>query len=169
MHVLVIRHAPAADRDQFARTGEDDTKRPLTDDGRRKMQRIARGLHRLVESIEIIATSPLRRARETAEILSAELGGIEILEVAALAPDAPSSALLGWLGTRQESSLALVGHEPDLSRHTSWLLAARRRPFVTFRKGGACLLSIESNPRQGSATLEWAIPPRVLREIGGRT
>lgn len=167
MQVLLIRHAPAVDRDEFAATGEDDSLRPLTDLGRRKMQRIARSLRQLVPHLDLLAASPLARARETADVLDREYGGLERIEIAELTPDAPTSALLRWLRERRETSIALVGHEPDLSRHASWLLAAKRKPFLTFRKGGACLLELEGNPRPGGARLVWAIPPRVLREGGG--
>ena len=167
MQVLLIRHAPAVDRGEFAASGEDDSLRPLTELGRRKMQRIARGLHQLMPNLDLLAASPLTRARETADLLDHEYGGLERVEISELTPDAPTSALLRWLRERREDVLALVGHEPDLSRHASWLLAAKRKPFLRFRKGGACLLELEGNPRPGGAHLVWAIPPRALRDIGG--
>jgi phosphohistidine phosphatase len=66
----VIRHAPAADRAEFAKTGKDDSERPLTDDGKTKMRRAARGLRSLVPKLDLLASSPYVRAHETAEIVA---------------------------------------------------------------------------------------------------
>lgn len=67
MQLLIIRHAVAVDRDDF--TGDDDDLRPLTADGRRKMRRIATGLHRITARPDLLVTSPLVRARQTADIV----------------------------------------------------------------------------------------------------
>src|SRR5580692_8521046 len=69
LDLLIVRHGPAGDRDEWAASGKDDDERPLTARGIREMRRAARGLRRLVGSVDAIGTSPLVRARETAEIL----------------------------------------------------------------------------------------------------
>ena len=74
MNVLVIRHAIAEDRDVFARTEKDDDERPLTDEGRKKMARGAQGLHTLVPKLDLIASSPLVRAQQTAAIVAMVCG-----------------------------------------------------------------------------------------------
>ena len=68
MNILVIRHAIAADRERHAEQhdGEDDGLRPLTARGRKRMREGARGLRRLVPKIDLLATSPLTRAAQTA-------------------------------------------------------------------------------------------------------
>ena len=70
MDLLVIRHAIAMDRDEFAETGQPDSERPLTDFGRRRMRKNARGLRAIVDTPEVIGTSPYPRAAETAEIVA---------------------------------------------------------------------------------------------------
>ena len=62
MQLLVIRHAIAVEREDFARTGKDDRLRPLTDEGRKKMKQGAKGLRQLAPRIDLLATSPLTRA-----------------------------------------------------------------------------------------------------------
>ena len=69
MRLLLIRHAIAEEREDFARTGKDDGLRPLTDDGRKKMKQAARGLRGLVPDIDLLATSPLTRVVAFAERL----------------------------------------------------------------------------------------------------
>ena len=92
MQLLVIRHGIAKDRDAWAQTGAPDAMRPLTRRGRRRMRRSARGLARLVEKLDALASSPLVRAKQTAEIVSDAFGGIEIDEAPSLAPGEPPAA-----------------------------------------------------------------------------
>jgi phosphohistidine phosphatase len=70
MKLLIIRHAVAEERDAWANTGKSDDERPLTTEGRGKMARNARGLREGVPSVDLVATSPLVRARQTAEIVA---------------------------------------------------------------------------------------------------
>ena len=76
MRLLFIRHAIADDREEWAKSGRPDADRPLTDRGRDRMRRAARGLTRLITQPDIIATSPYLRAVETAAIVSNEFGGL---------------------------------------------------------------------------------------------
>jgi phosphohistidine phosphatase len=85
MKVLIIRHAIAEERDDFARTGKDDRLRPLTDEGRKKMKQAARGLKALVPEIDLLATSPLTRAAQTAAVLDSVYGGLSEVEIEELA------------------------------------------------------------------------------------
>lgn len=72
MKLVLLRHEIAAPREPGAAV-ETDAKRPLTDEGRKRARRAARGLHRLLGGIDRLASSPLRRARETAEALASSL------------------------------------------------------------------------------------------------
>src|SRR5687768_2714086 len=128
MNVLVIRHAIAEERERFAKTGKADALRPLTRAGRRKMRRAARGIARLVPKLNVIGTSPLTRAAQTAEIVAtayAESGGAtrpKVRDVAAMAPGKSLSAVLEWLREqRDDATVALVGHEPHVGQLVSWL------------------------------------------------
>lgn len=168
LDLLVVRHAIAEDRESFARTGEPDELRPLTLRGRRRMQRAAKGLRALVPRIDVLATSPLVRAVQTAEIIADEYGDLVLEEVTALEPDSSSKNLLGWLeGQADGSTVAVVGHEPSLSLHVSWLISRSDEPFVEFKKGGACLLRFYDEVFSGGATLLWMLTPRQLRSVGG--
>jgi phosphohistidine phosphatase len=167
MKLLVVRHAVARERGEFAATGLPDDFRPLTDAGRRRMRRAARGLHRLVPALDVLASSPLLRARQTAEILADRWAGHEIAAVGELAPESQPDALVPWLrGHRPASTVAVVGHEPHLGFLVGWLLAGRHVSFLELKKGGACLLEFDDPASAGGATLRWVMEPRHLRRLG---
>ncbi|HEY6097967.1 MAG TPA: histidine phosphatase family protein [Anaeromyxobacter sp.] len=167
MELLVVRHAVAQEREVFAKTGEDDTRRPLTREGRRKFVKGARGLRKLVPRVDLLATSELVRALETAELLEAGYGELRTARLAELAPDADPRALLRWLrAQRRRKVVAIVGHEPHLSRAVAYLLTGQPSGFVRLEKGGACLLAWEGAPAAGRAELRWLLEARQLRRLG---
>lgn len=166
MRLLVVRHAAAEDKDAFARTGESDDLRPLTAEGKRGMREIARGLRSVAPEIDVLATSPLLRAVQTAEIVGAEYDRKYVV-IEALRPEAPYRDVSQWTERHGGSDvIAVVGHEPHLSGLVSWLLSGATESFLDLKKGGACLLEIESRPGPGSGLLLWALAPKHLRAIG---
>jgi len=126
MNLLVIRHAIAEDKEVFASTGRDDDLRPLTEAGRRKMRRAAAGLRVLIPRLTVLASSPLVRARETAEIVAPAFRVSRAEMVEALRPDRPFDAFLYWLrrqpNDEDEGAIAVVGHEPHLGGLVTWLM-----------------------------------------------
>lgn len=167
MKLLMIRHAIAEEREDFARTGKEDRLRPLTDDGRKKMKHAARGLRKLVPEIGLLATSPLTRAAQTGAILDSVYGDLKEVEVDELSPETTPVAFLGWLRQQKGAeTVAVVGHEPSISLLLSWLLTGMERRLFSFRKGGACLIEFESEIGAGTGTLLWALTPAQLRELG---
>ena len=165
MELLLIRHAIAEEREDFARTGKDDRLRPLTDEGRKKMKQAARGLREQVPTIDLLATSPLTRAAQTGAILDSVYGGLQEVEIDELAPEAAPADFLRWLRQRKEDTIAVVGHEPSISQILSWLLTGAERRIVAFRKGGACLIEFSGEVAAGTATLLWALTPGQLRDL----
>lgn len=167
MNLLVVRHAIAVDPAEYAGKHPDDADRPLTLEGEKKMKRAAEGLRTLVPDIQLLATSPLARARETADILAAVYRPLKPVVVSELAPGQPTAAVARWLdGERRHDTVAIVGHEPGLSRAVSWLLAGTERSFVELKKGAACLLTFPSAVAAASGTLLWALTPAQLRALG---
>jgi phosphohistidine phosphatase len=163
--LLVIRHGPAGDRDAWTAQGRDDRLRPLTADGKKEMRQVAKGLATLVPEIELIATSSLVRATQTAEIVADQYGS-ETVTLEPLAPGGEPDEIVSWLREqRSTGTIALVGHEPDLSALVSHLLARAPSSFVTLKKSGACLLQLDQPPKPGRATLTWLLTPRVLRQL----
>jgi phosphohistidine phosphatase len=167
MQLLVIRHAAAEDKEEWARIGKSDDERPLTADGARDMAKTAKGLRTVVSEVDLIATSPLVRARQTADIVASTLGveGVEVTDV--LIPDTSLSTFATWLGGQEgHETVVVVGHEPDLGILVTWLLSGVEQPRVEMKKGAACLIEFDGKPAKGQGLLRWSIPPGLLRRLG---
>jgi len=169
MHLLIVRHAIAGDRQSFAKTGKPDTERPLTDEGRAEMRQVAKGLRRQVETIGLLASSPLVRAAQTAAIISEEYDAMPVSTVPALAPGTAPEAFATWLHAHLDAEIVtVVGHDPHLGMLITWLVSGLRESRVALEKGGACMLEIEGEPDARSATLIWSLPPDVLAKLAKR-
>jgi phosphohistidine phosphatase len=163
--LLIIRHGPAGDRAEWEAKGRDDRLRPLTPAGKKEIRRISKGLAELVPEIDILASSPLVRALQTAEIV-ADRYECEPVTVDALAPGNDPAKVIRWLGEQRSAEvMGLVGHEPDLSTLTSLLLAEKGSSFLILKKSGACLLELAVPVRAGGGKLEWLLTPAVLRGL----
>ncbi len=113
MHLYLIRHGIAAEPEEY----DTDSERPLTKEGERKTRKIAQRLYELEIQFDLILTSPLLRAQQTAQILQTVGLSSKIEESATLAPSGDIGNWLEWYKQWQEigsRSLALVGHQPDL-------------------------------------------------------
>ncbi len=166
MRLLVVRHAIAEDREEFARSHRDDAARPLTAEGRTKMERAAAGVRELVPELDLLAASPFTRALETAEIIAKAYNGLRVERVPALAPGGGVGRVVEWLASlRAPGTVAAVGHEPDLSQLVCALLAGTEGPFLELRKGAACLLEFPGPVAKSAATLDWFLGPKHLRRI----
>lgn len=163
MRVYLIRHGIAVPRGSPGII--DDAARELTADGAKKTRRAVRGLVRLGVDLQRIWSSPLVRARQTAEILAEafpDAGAVRSLR--ALAPEGDFDRILAALSKSESlKEAALVGHEPDLGELASLLLTGRRVPFLEFRKGGVACIDLESSEQPGRGRLEWLLTPRQLR------
>jgi phosphohistidine phosphatase len=166
VQLLVLRHAIAMDREEFAASGESDDRRPLTKAGAKRMRKGAKGLREIVDRVDVLATSPYARAVETAEIVSDELG-IDPAEVSAsLVPDVHFEEFEQWAQAHANSDVvAIVGHEPHLSGLVTWLMTGSGDSRIELKKGGACLIDFDSNIRRGSGRLVWLLTPRQLRGL----
>ena len=164
MEVVLIRHAIAEDRATFAASDRDDALRPLTKQGRWKMERATKGLRRAVRSIDVLAASPLVRAQQTAAIISSADHGLAIATVAGLGLEATVDGVTSWLRRQRGAEVvALVGHEPFLGIFATWLMTGVEDPRVGFRKGSACSIQFDGLPREGVGELKWALTPGLLR------
>jgi phosphohistidine phosphatase len=162
MELLIVRHAIACERNP--RRWPDDAERPLSPQGLARARKAAAGMQRLVGAPARVLASPLVRAQQTAAILSEVAGWPEASECAELAPGAAPEALLAALRRRREARVALIGHEPGLSRLLAVALPGEAGSGAfRFRKMGAALLSFAGGARPGGARLEWLVPAKLLR------
>jgi phosphohistidine phosphatase len=157
--LYIVRHGLAGEHGSYA----DDAQRPLTDEGHRKMRQVARRLYALDLRFDLILTSPLVRARQTAEILQAA-GLSKQLEVSEfLAPGGDFGGWLAWFRQWQSSgSLAIVGHEPSLSQWAELLIWGEARQRLLLKKAGAIGLKVPTGEAIGQSQLFWLTPPKLL-------
>lgn len=167
MKVVLFRHGIAHDRADP--DCPPDPERALTDDGKKKTRKSAKGLKAMGMAPTRILTSPYKRAKETAAIC-AEVLGIDHSKVTmtdALLPEAAPyaiyHALYAFHATDEE--VICVGHAPNIDRVIAVALTGERAPVTELKKSGACLLAVDDLPRT-KAALVWMIPPRVLGGLG---
>ncbi len=164
MKVLLVRHAIAVPR---GTPGIPDDQRPLTPKGERRFRKAARGLARVMRRPTALLTSPLPRARRTAEIAGKAWGRIKPTTEPALAGGSVEQLLAALSAFPEDARVVLVGHEPDLSALLARLLGSRESERLSFRKGGAALVDLAAPPAAGGRLI-WFLPPRVLGDIRRR-
>lgn len=160
--IYLVRHGIAAER---GKDWPDDTKRPLTHKGIARMTQVTKGLKDLDVQFDLILTSPLLRARQTADLLHQGLGGSTPLEeTTLLAPGGRPADLIDYLrAAKKADRVALVGHEPDLGQLAAFLIGAKA-PLI-FKKGGICRIDFEKFPPVPPGQLQWFALPVMLRSL----
>lgn len=164
MDLYILRHAIADQKNPF--NMENDSDRPLTEEGAEKMRLIARALKSRELSFDIILSSPFRRAKETAEIVAEVFKCKDVVKFSShLEVGGNPLALVNEINKHYADlgSILLVGHEPYLSRFISVLLSGDGNVSVAMKKGGICKLVVSGGFRYGRcATLEWLLPPAII-------
>jgi len=166
MELYLIRHGIAEKR---APRGEDSL-RVLTEKGVKKMRQIAKGLRTLGSHFDVILSSPYLRARETAELLADVFKMDKKIEFTdSLTPMADPNSILAEINQKYRvESVALVGHEPHLSKLVSVLVANGAELGISLKKGGVCRLLADDLRHARRATIRWLLTPSVLLEIANR-
>jgi|ERR671933_92521 phosphohistidine phosphatase len=143
MELYLIRHGIAALREDYA----NDEERPLTKKGRDKTVKVAKQLHERDLRFDLILTSPLVRARETAAILQDAGLASKVEEFTALTPDGDIYAWVSWLEERShraisDKCLALVGHQPNLGNWAETLVWGYAKEKLVLKKAGVIGINI---------------------------
>lgn len=166
MNLIIVRHALAEDREEFAKKNLEDSLRPLTAKGRKKMIKMMEWVSPLLGEVDMIVTSPYLRAVETAQLLQSYWKKLDIKEVAELVPHSPPVAFMKWLKAhaKDKKNVLMVGHDPHLSLFLSYLLAGKNESFIELKKSGIALVEIGSfaDIETSSARLLWLAQPRMV-------
>ena len=167
MHLYFMRHGIAVTRTSPGI--HSDPERALTRKGIKRMRKAAKGLLALSIPFDRILTSPLKRARETAQLVAKVLNVADRLEeIQELTPDRSVQDLLSSLTTyRKEQHILIVGHEPLLSDTVSFLLSRGKNMGIHLKKGGLCGIEVDDLPAQKAAFLHWMLTPKQLRLLSG--
>lgn len=164
--LYLMRHGIAADPSP----GTSDTERALTAEGVRKTARVAVGLQTIGVHPDLILSSPLRRAEETARLVADVLLPKRAVELYPPLAGGFSAAdiLRGVRPPRGAHELLLVGHQPDLGELASFLLTGSTGLVaLPFKKAGVAAIAVAALPPRTPATLEWFLTPAHLRAIAG--
>ena len=158
MDLYVIRHADALALGERGIT--EDADRPLSEVGETQAKAVGTGLQAKGLRPALIVTSPLVRARQTAEGIQrqfpAERPALQVAEE--LAPGVKPKQLARFLRGLTADAVALVGHQPDLGEWAAWLIGSKKAQ-VDLAKAGVALVSCPDGPRKGGGTLVWLVTP----------
>jgi phosphohistidine phosphatase len=160
--LYLVRHGLAEARGE---AWPDDSKRPLTERGIARLRKSGRALARLGVTLDVVLTSPLVRARQTAEIVAGAFSPHPpLVNVDALLPGGSPAAVATEIekhGRRRH--VLIVGHEPGIGELTAWLIGSRNP--IAFKKGGVCRIDVEGGTMRGAGALRWMLSPKILRAL----
>ena len=164
MEILILRHGEAGKR--FAPSNQDDD-RQLTEAGKDEVTQIAQTMKEIGLKFDVIGTSPLKRARQTAEIAAKVLDMKKSLEVwEELKPEGDRKSLYKRLSKlKRDSSVLIVGHEPYLSTAIGELITGGREASVVLKKAGIAKLAISAFSPVPRAELRWLLTPRLAKKV----
>ena len=156
VELCVLRHAHAGDSTTWE---EADELRPLSEKGRRQAERLGRLLAAAGFVPDAVLTSPLARARQTAEIVADLLGvGVRLEPRLGEMVDLPVlEEILDDAGSPRRP--LIVGHDPDFSELVSELIGAP----IPMRKGTLVRIDVERPLEPGAGELRWLVPPDLVR------
>ncbi len=143
MEIYLIRHGIAAEKEAY----DNDEERPLTEEGRKKTKQVAKQISDRLLHFDLILTSPLLRAKETATILQ-DIGlSSQVKEINSLAPNGNIQDWVSWLQAWQQNHpgdrcLALVGHQPDLGNWAETLVWGKAQEKLLLKKSGVIGLKL---------------------------
>jgi phosphohistidine phosphatase len=146
-----------------------DEKRTLTSEGRERMREVARGLRKLGVQLDLLLTSPLVRAVETAEIVAEGLGFSkkEIIQTGSLSPGGSADELFAEIKSHTGvESVGLVGHEPYLGELAARMVQCNGRLAIDLKKGSVCSINILETVPSLHGELVWLMTPKQLRMLG---
>ena len=148
-------------------SGSSDSKRPLTVAGEKEMIIISKALKKMGIRLDVILTSPLKRAHQTADIVAKEFKAQNKLrQMRELSPEGDKKALYQSLSSFKEgTSILLVGHNPYLSEMVSEVVTDDSSVRLDLKKGGIVRIRVTAPAPKLKGELRWIITPRLSRLI----
>ena len=163
MNLYILRHGIAVEPGTPG--FDNDSERPLIPKGERRLRAAAAAMRKMELSFDLILSSPLLRAKQTAEIIAGELKLKKRLQFSdALAPGGSMKDLIWQLKEWRPAleNVLLVGHEPSLSRLIALLVSGNEGAAIEMKKGGLCKLETESPQAGRCAKLAWLLTPSQM-------
>lgn len=158
--IILLRHGIAEDKS----ASKSDEERSLTPEGHGRMKQVARGLERAFPKAQVIYSSPLLRAVQTALWVSKGYRSrVKVKTSDALAPGAKPKEFVDFIKSITDRRVIVVGHEPNLSESLTELLGIREGDHFELKKGGCYGVRLRPD---GTSVFEWLLSPRILRKLG---
>lgn len=163
MDLFILRHGEAG---RSSATARDDSKRTLTVGGEKEIKDISKGIKELELEFDYIFTSPLLRAKQTAELVSKTITvKNQIKELDELKPEGNKLQLYNKLSSlRQDSSVLIVGHEPYLSDLIAEAIS-NGECRIDLKKAGLARIRITTILPKLKGELRWLLAPKHLKRI----
>lgn len=162
MDLFILRHGEAGNSLPAAKR---DWDRSLTDQGREEMETIAVSIRKLGVRFDRILSSPLPRAKETAEIVKKRQGKVKVELLDELRPEGDKSALTSRLAKLgHDPKVLIVGHEPYLTAFVA-AMTGTREGGILLKKGGLIRIRVTSFSPTAKGELRWLLSPRVLAHL----
>jgi phosphohistidine phosphatase len=161
MHLYLIRHADAV---PLGEQGiQHDEQRPLTPKGEAQAEALARALDRLGVRLDALLTSPLVRARQTAERLAGK--SVSAKQCPSLAPGRKKRQVLEHVRETKGEAVGIVGHNPDLSELVGWFVGDKNAGIELDKSGVACV-TFDGKASKGGGVLVWLASPEWIAAAG---
>lgn len=161
MLLYVMRHGPAADASGAG--PRSDAERPLTDEGRRKVEKVAEALGDAGAEPGLILTSPLLRALQTAEIVGRRFPEAKVRTTSRLAPGSPPLEVVEEAVASKAREVLCVGHAPHLDLVVSKACAGVEFPICELKKAGVACLDVEGFSHRG--VIRYVLPPSLVKRL----
>lgn len=164
MDLFILRHGEAGKK---LATGNRDFERSLTVAGQKEVAHIAKSLKDMGIKFDFILTSPLKRAHQTAAIVSKIFKNEKKMEDwDELKPEGNRPELYRKLTQfKQQSSVLIVGHEPYLSDMISEIIFDGKGKHVVLKKAGLAKIGIISASPKLHGELKWLLTPRHMKNM----
>lgn len=160
LELYIIRHGLAGSPLEDEKMDEE---RPLEKKGKAKMKKIGKSLKKMNISFDQVLTSPLLRAKETAEIINKYCGIKDVIITDLLKPGSSYLKLIKFLNELKDlQKVAIVGHEPFLSSFASYCLTKSESSYINLKKGGVLVLEINKVIKPNQCKLSLLIQPKYL-------
>jgi phosphohistidine phosphatase len=163
MDLFILRHGKAGQ----ATGGPDDAARALTREGKDGISQVAKWMKGEKFRFDIIATSPLKRSRQTASIVASVLDQEDRLAVwDELAPGGdPDTICYNASQQGNDAAVLIIGHEPALSMLISTIISGEGNGSIVLAKGGLAKIGNYSFKARPSGDLQWLVTPKLIRKM----
>lgn len=162
MDIFILRHG---DANVGSKSLMSDSERPLSESGLKEASAAAKMFSELGISFECIFTSPLKRARQTADQVLKHQKKAKLVETDLLKPEGQEEQVAAMLATQKEATILVVGHNPLLVNLINHITGAGGGGAVLIKTGGVAKIKVNSRRPKLGGDIEWLLAPKLIRKI----